>query len=157
MATGNYLFTGASPAAPGSALLAASGSGTIRLGQIAAQMDQYESMSVLATLAGATGGPLDVYLQINHDGNETAWVDIAHWSQLAAGAVAATTIWSTSRWNQSAAAAPIATGDAAMAPNTFVQGEWGDRLRVKVVAGALTTAGAVQTVRIVANRVHSKL
>ncbi|GAC1576963.1 MAG: hypothetical protein NVS3B7_10080 [Candidatus Elarobacter sp.] len=157
MATGNYLFSGTTPAAPGSALLPITGSGTLQGGNVAAQMDQFESMSVLAILQGATGGTLDVYLQMNHDGNGTAWTDIAHWPQQSAAAASTTFVWNTSRWNQAAGAGSTATGDASLAANTFIQGEWGDRLRVKVVAGAGTTAGATATIKIVANRVYPKM
>lgn len=98
---------------------------------------------VTSTVQGATGGTLDIYFQASLDGG-TNWVDIAHYTQLAAagaGVLKTFTMSSTSN------TAPTAVGMnliPALAANTVINGDFGDRIRIIVVAGASTSAGAVQ-------------
>jgi len=109
-------------------------------------------LSIFSTLQGATGGTLDVYIQYSPDGG-TTWVDYAHFPQLAAGAGATSRVWSASKNAQQTTLTSVGTGASpALGANTIVGGDWGDRLRVVAVAGASTSAGALQTLLVVATQ-----
>ena len=150
-----YIITGTTPAAPGNAVL-----GTIAPDvslvspNVFADISQFESLALSVSLIGATGGALDVYIQSSPDLG-VSWEDIAHSPQVAAGGGAVRYRWNTGRWNGSATA--VVTGDMVLAVNTYLQGEWGDRLRVKVLAGAGTSAGAAVSFRFHFNRVYPKI
>ncbi len=109
---------------------------------------QYRSMMIFATIQGATGGTLDIYLQASPD-NGTTWIDYAHFPQLAAAAAAINRVWVVSKSGQQTTLTAVGTGTSpALAVNTIVGGEWGDRIRVVFVSGAGTTAGASQTIKL---------
>lgn len=111
----------------------------------------YRTLNVTATLTGATGGVLDVYLQVSPDGG-TTWVDYAHFAQLAAGASAVSKSFAVSRQAQQLTITTVGTGtSAALAANTVLGGDFTDRMRVLFVGGSSTSAGAVQTILISAN------
>lgn len=119
----------------------------------AIELNQFDAICIVATLAGATGGTLDVYLQACVDDLGTNWVDYAHFPQLAAGAASSTKVWTVSRAAQQATLTTVGTGTAttasvALAANTIVGGEFGDRLRVVLVAGAGTSGGTAVVIRI---------
>lgn len=117
-------------------------------------LDKFDSLMIVATLAGATGGTLDVYLQVSPD-EGTTWVDYAHYPQLAAGAASSTRVWCVTRKAQQTTLATVGTGSSpALAANTIVGGEFGDRMRAVYVAGAGTSAGAAQTIRIFGTRLE---
>lgn len=107
----------------------------------------YSSMRIEATLQGATGGALDVYLQVSYD-NGASWSDYCHFATVAAGAAAATFGVSVTRSNGSALAVVGKNTSPALAAGTCRDGEWGGRARLLFVAGTDTTAGAQQTVRL---------
>lgn len=110
------------------------------------------SLAIVATLAGATGGTLDVYLQFTPDDGAT-WFDYAAFPQLAAAAAATTKVWSVSRSAQLTSLTAVGSGTSpALAANTILGGDWGDRLRVVCKAGAGTSAGAAYSIRIVGTR-----
>lgn len=138
----NANLSGASPAA----------AGTATVGPVS-RMDKFETLAIVATLQGATGGTLDVYIQGTADAGQT-WFDIVHFTQLAAAAPASTKVVQLSR--TAGAAAITTSGDAQLAAGTVLNGEWGDQLRTKFVAGAGTTAGAAQTIEIVANHLEPR-
>lgn len=107
-------------------------------------------LMIIASLTGATGGPLDVYLQVTPDGG-TTWFDYAHFPQKAAASALTHHAVSVSRSEQ--LLTPTAIGSnltPALAVNTVVGGEFGFKMRMLFVAGALTTAGASQTIRFIA-------
>ncbi len=138
-----HLITDTSPAAPGTAA-----------GDVAGGLDRYDSLTIIATLQGATGGTLDVYLQMSPDGG-TTWIDYAHYPQLAAAAVSSIRTWTVSRAAEQKTLTTVGSGTSpALAANTIMGGDWGDRLRALYVAGASTSAGAVQTIRIVGTRLR---
>ncbi len=121
--------------------------------ETAIELNQFDSITIVATLQGATGGNLDVYLQACVDDTGTNWVDYAHFPQLAGGAAASTTVWSVSRAAQQLTLTTVGTGTAStatpvLAANSIVGGEFGDRLRLVLVAGAGTSAGAPVVIRI---------
>jgi hypothetical protein len=132
-------ITGTSPA---TATTAAIGAALLNLGQ-------YRSLHLEITATGATGGTLDLYLQVSYD-NGTTWWDYAHLPQLAAGAAAVRYAINVSRAAQSGAA-PLVVGTAltpALAANTVVGGDFGQAIRLIGVGGAGTTAGATQTINV---------
>ena len=126
-------------------------------------LDKYDSLIILAVLAGGTGGTLDVYLQVatkEEDGAATEWVDYAHFAQIADGAAAIKRLWSVTRHAQITSIATIGIGTAstpavALAANTILGGEFGSRMRVVFVAGAGTSAGAAQIIDIIGTRLTS--
>lgn len=138
-----YIITGTSPATASTAVV----------GSPTGDLSFYDAIEVIATLTGATGGTLDVYLQKTNDGG-TTWHDYAHWTQIAGAAAAITVRNCFSRNTQ--ATTPVAIGSGltpALAANTFVGGEFGDSLRCVCTAGGGTSAGAVVTIRISGTRV----
>lgn len=107
-----------------------------------------QSLTIIATLAGATGGALDVYLQTSFDGG-TTWYDFAHFTQITAAAAAVTRLWHVNRAVAVSTVATIGSGTTpALAANAINGGAWGNAFRLLYVAGASTSAGAVQTVRL---------
>lgn len=110
----------------------------------------FSSLDVFATLTGATGGTLDVYIQYSSDLG-TTWVDYAHYTQIAAAAGAVSKLFTVSRYGQQTTITTVGTGTSpSLAANTVIGGDWGDRLRVVFVSGAGTTAGATQVITITA-------
>ncbi len=147
-----FSFVETSPAAPGTAASSVAITGSSGAAGVASSspvdLTQFSSLSVTAALVGAAGGPLDVYLQTSFDGG-TTWVDYAHFPQFLAAATAVKYAFSTTMIAQSAA--PVVVGNnlsPALAANTVVGGTWGDRFRLVMVAGALTTAGAAVAVTL---------
>lgn len=110
-------------------------------------LSRYEIDGVVAELVGATGGTLDVYLQFSPDAGVT-WVDWLHFAQLAAGAAAVKTAVAMHK-PTAYSATTVGEGTAPALPAAaLVPVHPGDRLRLLFVAGAGTTLGGVQTVRI---------
>jgi hypothetical protein len=115
-------------------------------------LDDLESLTIIADIRGATGGTLDVYLQTTHDGGAT-WFDFAHTVQLTAGAAQVRRAWHVNRATPVTASTVIGTATTpALAADTIVGGSWGDALRIVFVAGASTTVGASQTIRLYGKR-----
>jgi hypothetical protein len=122
------------------------------LGTSSAMLDAFSKCVVQARVQGATGGTLDIYIQSSsNSAASTGWYDVAHYTQLAAGAAAAGWVFTLSR-GPSTATAPTGTntadGTPALAANTMVPNALGNALRVVFVAGASTSAGAVQTINV---------
>jgi len=110
-------------------------------------LQNYDALSIRATLTGATGGTLDVYLQTSVDGTE--WRDYAHFAQLADGAAVATYGFSVSRSGQQTSITAIGKDlTPALAANSVLGGDFGNQMRALYVAGAGTSAGAAQVIRI---------
>jgi len=109
--------------------------------------DAVEGICVVATLTGATGGTLDVYLQTTYDG--TTWVDFAHFAQLAGGAAATIKAFAVTRGATQATITTVGVNGApALAANTVLSGMLGKSIRAVYTAGAGTAAGAAQVIRI---------
>ena len=133
-----YTISGTSPGAPGTTVL-----GNQILG-----FGRYTEILVQASLLGATGGALDVYLQWTPDGAN--WYDYVHFAQLAAAAAAVKYVCSS---RVSPTTAPIVVGTnltPALAVATCVGGPFGMGLRAVCVAGAGTTVGAALSIAIFA-------
>ena len=136
-----------SGASPSSATTVA---GTVAAGTATDSVDPqewvngFQSLRIQANLQGATGGTLNVYVQTSYDGG-TTWHDYVSYTQLAAGAAAVTYASSHTRAKGDALATPT---DGTMTANTARDGEWGDRFRLKMTAGAGTSAGTTQSVTL---------
>lgn len=137
-----HVFSDTSPAAAGTAVSASK----------AGALQRFGALTIIATLTGATGGTLDVYLQVSPDAGVT-WYDYAHFAQLAAGAAAITKVITVSRAGQQTGIPTVGTDlSPALAANAVVGGDFGDMMRVLLVAGASTSAGAVQTIKVIGTR-----
>jgi hypothetical protein len=108
--------------------------------EFAAGLHDYDAISIDANLVGATGGTLDVYVQRSSD-NGTTWRDYIHFPQLAAGAAAVKYTVAPSLGAGSIVVVGAGTTPA-LAVNTCTNGPWGRSLRVLMVAGSGTSAGA---------------
>jgi len=132
------VITGTSAAVAGTTVNATTASG----------LAKYDWLTVEADLLGATGGTLDVYIQRKLATN--LWRDWIHFPQLAGGAAAVK--YSVQPQASSSIVAVGGGTDAApgvaLAANTTIGGHPGDVLRVVLVAGAGTSAGAAYTVRV---------
>jgi hypothetical protein len=136
------VITGASPASASTAVIGAVGG-----------LQIYDSLQIIATIQGATGGTLDLYLQSSVDG--TSWYDYVHFAQFAAAAAALTRFISVSRHGQVTTLTAIGSGTSpALAVNTVLGGDFGTRLRLLAVAGASTSAGAAQAIVINGTRLR---
>ncbi len=154
MALAAFAFSETSPAAAGTAAsaVAVMGSASYAPAGVAVPFDDYESLNVVAELVGATGGTLDVYLQVSPD-QGVNWFDFAHFPQLAGSASAIKYTLTASLY--SPLTVPIVIGKnlvPALAVNTFVNGAMGDRMRLLMVAGTSTSVGAAVKVSLVAQR-----
>lgn len=101
-----------------------------------------DTIRVIAELVGATGGTLDIYIQMQMKG-DTDWFDYVHFAQQAAGGAANFKTFAVSRASaQTTMVTPGKNGVPAIAANTVVGGDFGNAWRVVCVAGASTSAGA---------------
>lgn len=157
MARALFIFNETSPAAAGTS---ASSQPVQNAGSnfpigVAGPMSDYDAVDVIADLTGATGGTLDVYLQISPDDGQN-WYDIIHFSQLAAGAALAS--YQAPLSNATVTNSPIKVGknlSPALAASTVVNGAFSDRMRLVMVAGSGTSAGAPVVVRIAPQRAET--
>jgi|SRR5580692_861260 hypothetical protein len=146
-----FVFNEVSPAAASTnaaSSQAVSGTAGSPAGVASSQMmDDGAGVDIVAELAGASGGTLDIFIQASPDGG-TTWVDIVHFAQLASGAAAVVYKTNISNLPQPASAAPVVvgtglhSGSTGLAAGTTVQGYGFDRLRLMMASGSGTTAGA---------------
>ena len=119
--------------------------GTVVADRIFGGLQQYSWFVIDAELTGATGGTLDVYLQRKAPGTGI-WYDYLHFPQVAAGAGAA---YYTVQPQAIQGITVVGKGTTpALAANTCTGGHPGAELRCVFVAGAGTSAGATQVIRI---------
>lgn len=104
-------------------------------------------ITVLATIKGATGGTLDVILEHSPDGND--WYEFVHFAQLAAAAAETTISWEPGDGGQFIAVGKNKTTTTVLAAGASAGRLWFDRFRIRFVAGASTSAGAVQSVTVI--------
>lgn len=121
-------------------------------------LSYFDALSIIATIQGATGDTLDVYLQTSYDmtpGLEAdsvarIWYDYAHFQQLADGASPINVALHVNRSTSVTAETIIGTGlNPALGVSTILGGAWGDMIRILFVPGASTTAGSEQVVTII--------
>lgn len=116
-------------------------------------LEAFDSIAVYATITGATGGTLDVYLQSSWDDGVT-WYDYAAFPQVAAAGAARTYAVVVPGCTVTDATTVVAKGSlgtpgVALAAGTVVGGPWGKWMRVVYKAGASTSAGAAQSILFV--------
>jgi hypothetical protein len=150
-----FVFNETSPSAPGTAASskAVASAGNIYAAGIAAPLDDGTGIDVVAILQGATGGALNIYIQEGQaDGT---WIDVCAFTQLAAAAAQIVYKTNISPVALGTSAPPTQVGmglsPALTAPAT-VQGQGFDRLRLVMVAGSGTTAGAPVKVYVTTQR-----
>src|SRR5260370_39600997 len=110
-------------------------------------LEDCDAVDIYATLKGATGGTLDVFVQASPDGG-TTWFDVVHFAQLAAGAGTFNYKTTIAMYAQPASAEPVAVGTGlapARAAATTAQCDGYERLRLVLLARAHTCADALQT------------
>lgn len=121
-------------------------------------LSYFDAISIVATIQGATGDTLDVYLQTSYELNPDwpvdhpgrMWYDYAHFQQLADGASPITVALHVNRSTSVTAETTIGTGlSPALGVSTIMGGAWGDMLRILFVPGASTTAGSEQVLTII--------
>ena len=107
----------------------------------------YDSMLIIASLVGVTGGTLDIYIQDSFDGG-TTWCDCAHFTQVtAAGAVKEAATLTTKTDMTTIGVGSLATPGVALAAAKMRPAPWGEKLRLVSVTGAGTSgAAATQTI-----------
>lgn len=124
---------------------------TAQIGNHVGGLQIYDSLQIVATIRGGTGGTLDLYLQTSVDG--AIWYDYAHYVQFADGAAVITRYCSVSRYSQVTTLTAIGSDlTPALAANTVLGGDFGQRIRLIGTAGAGTTAGTTQTIKILGTR-----
>lgn len=119
----------------------------------ATELGMVSTCSFIATVQGGTGGTLDIFLQTKFKQKAVPgffWSDVAHLTQLAAGAAQTTVAFTLTRWSPASAAITpalnVASGTPLLAAATIVPGLLGYQLRVVYKTGAGNTVGAAQTI-----------
>lgn len=138
-----FVMTNTSPASASTAV----GAQTIN------GLDDYDWFETVGYLQGATGGTLDVYIQRKVAAD--TWVDWIRFDQLAAGAAAIKKYVpanGTLTGITTIGGGSDATPGVAMASAGACGGHPGDSLRMVFVAGAGTSVGASQTLRVRASK-----
>lgn len=107
---------------------------------------RYDAITVVASLQGATGGTIDVVVEHSPDG--TDWYELVHLTQLAAAATALTDVWSPGAGGTVTVVGRNLTTTTALASGASSGVRWFDQMRVRMVAGVSTSAGAVQIVNV---------
>src|SRR5690348_6986332 len=114
-------------------------------------LGRFDCIAIEVTLLGATGGTLDVYLQVSHDWNPIlatgTFFDYVHFTQLAAGAAAISYRVDPALTNSITTVGKNTT--PALAAGSVAGGFWGDAMRVLFVAGGGTSAGASQSITVI--------
>lgn len=147
-----YVFVETSPGAPGTAVSSLAVQNSAFAAGIAGPLNDGDALDIVADLVGATGGTLDVYIQTSPDGGPS-WYDAVHFPQLAAGAAAVKYRAPVSLFTNSVT--PIVVGKnltPSIAVNTVLNGAFGDRCRLVMVAGAGTSQGAAVRITVQAQR-----
>ena len=158
-----FLFNETSPAAAGAAASskAVASSASWAPTGVAAPIDDYESIGIDVDLQGATGGTLDVYIQQSPDQGLT-WYDVVHFPQLAAGAPPVSYSAPISQATNTAQTILVgknlapALGLVSGIVGAVVNGAFSDRMRLVMVAGAGTSAGAPVVVRLSPQRARTR-
>jgi len=113
-------------------------------------LSKVTAITIIDSLLGATGGTLDVYVQDSPDGG-TTWYDYIHYAQIAAAGGAQPIGAYDPTLNDTRTV--IGTGTSpALAASAFRGGKPFDQMRLLLVAGAGTSAGASQGVKVVVTR-----
>ena len=111
---------------------------------------QFEWIQIVATIQGATGGTLDIVVETSADG--TDWLEFCRFSQLSAAATAVTCSVDPVPDGVITARGKNLTTTFVIAAGSCVGGMWLDQMRVRMVAGGGTSAGAIQSVSVIGLR-----
>ena len=114
-------------------------------------LELVDDLDVIASLQGATGDTLDLYLQTSTD--KTTWTDYAHFAQLASAAAALVVRFGVSRFAQQTTIATVGQGTSPAATGV-VGGPVARYMRLIGKAGASTSLGATQTITLRASGVR---
>jgi hypothetical protein len=156
-----YVFSEQSPSAAGTATSknpVQNAASWCASGVAGGMLDDASSVDVVAQLVGATGGTLDVVIQVASGQKDATgadvWVDAVHFATLANGAAAVTYRAVLSQLSQPTSSAPVVVGvdnSPALASGVIVQTMAFDRMRLFFTAGTGTTAGAAVKVYVTAS------
>lgn len=131
------LFSGASPAVAGYAA-----------GEAVSGFAKCQWITILATLTGATGGTVDVIVEHSPDSGSN-WYEMVHLTQVTAAAAEKTISWEPGAGGVCVVVGKNQTTDAVLASGASAGEMWFDTMRVRIIAGAGTSAGAVQSVKVI--------
>jgi hypothetical protein len=151
----NFVFNETSPAAAGAAASSQAVTGVnanyLPPG-VCGPLDDYESIDVIAEITGATGGTLQVSLQVSPD-NGLSWYECIKWPTANAGDATKYYKSPLSLATTTAAAVQVGKGlVTALTAGSVVNGAFTDRCRLLMTAGASTSAGAPVVVRLAGQR-----
>jgi len=119
---------------------------------VAMPLNDGNSLDIVADLRGATGGTLDVYVQYSTNSGRS-WYDLAHFPQVAAAAPVTYFRAPVSLYTNSVNTSQVGKNLApALAASAMVNGAFGDRVRLVMVAGAGTTLGVPVLVGVTSQR-----
>jgi hypothetical protein len=129
--------------------------GTVVGTKVAENLDAFSAIAVYFTLRGATGGALNVTLQVSYDGDK--WYDWYRSSDIAAAAAATTFKVTDSHGDASTTLVGMGTtAPSAATPvlekGTVAPGLWGKKMRAVFEAAGGTTQGASQEIIVVGHR-----
>jgi hypothetical protein len=154
-----FVFNETSPSSAGTAASSqpVQSAGSFLPAGVAGPMADYEAVDVIAELVGATGGTLDVYVQLSPD-DGLNFYDFVHFAQLAAAASAV--VYQAPISNATNTLAPTVVGKnllpalsgSGTGNPAVVNGAFSDRMRLVMVAGTGTTKGASVVVKIAPQR-----
>jgi len=131
------LYSGTSPAEAGYAV-----------GEAVSGFAKCQWIAVLATITGATGGTIDVIIDHSPDGGSN-WYELVHLPQSAAAAAVKTVSWEPGSGGTCVVVGKNQTTAAVLASGASSGEMWFDTMRVRLIAGTSTSAGAVQSVKVV--------
>ncbi len=130
---------------------------TLDTSGILSGLDAIDSMLIVASLVGVTGGTLNLYLQVSDSvdaAGSPVWIDYLAFTQLADGASSVVKAYSVSRHAQQLTATTVGIGDTpALAAGTILGGDFGERMRLVAVTGSGVTVGCVIAIRLIGSRV----
>jgi hypothetical protein len=159
MPVANYVFSETSPAAAGAAASSQVVTGGVDTGipnGVCGLIGDYEGAEVIAELQGATGGTLQVWVQLSPDEGAN-WYDVVAFPQITAGAAIA--YYQAPLSTATNTTAPVAVGKnlspslaSGSSTGQVVNGAFTDRMRLVMKAGTGTSAGAQVTVRVCPQR-----
>ena len=152
-----FEFNELTPSAPGvvvSSRVVESAASYLGLG-IAGPLNNGNSLDIVADLRGAVGGTLDVYVQYSPN-NGRRWYDLAHFPQITANAASVSYRAPVSLYTNSVSVSAVGGGLApSLSAGAMVNGAFGDRARLVMVAGAGTTAGTALYVGVTSQREYN--
>lgn len=147
-----YTITGTTPAAAGPAVIGSvidfqSLPGTTQQDGL----EVVDDLDIVAAIKGATGGTLDLCLQVSPDGS--TWTDFARFATITAAAPLAYKSFAVCRQAQALTMTTVGQGGTTMTltVNTVTGGPVPRYMRLLAIANASTTAGAVQTLTLIAH------